>query len=207
MLFISEILPNPIGKDADGSSIGRSSPVANEAGSRALGGEFIEIFNAGNSDVPLLGWKLSDVSGKSYFFKNTILKSEEYFVVNYSDSKISLNNDGDVVSLYDNSGILIDKIEYKGKIEEGISIARNSVSDFGIKTTSVTPGLPNKYVSNEDASAGAKETNSIADIKENNNFVSITKTDIISAVVLGIFISIILSVVFVILFRRIRNNL
>ena len=187
MLFISEILPNPIGKDADG--------------------EFIEIFNNGNLDVYLSGWKLSDASGKSYFFRNTILKSGEYFVVNYSDSKISLNNDGDAVFLYDNSGVLIDKIEYKGKIEEGVSIARNSASDSGTKTSSSTLGLPNKYVSNENNSITANKVNSIVGITENNNFISITKTDITSMIILGASISIILSVVFVILFRRIKQSM
>jgi hypothetical protein len=185
MIFISEILPNPIGKDADG--------------------EFIEIFNNGNADVSLSGYKLSDASGKSFYFKNTILKSGEYFVVKYSDSKISLNNDGDSVFLYNDSGVLIDKIEYKGKVEEGISIARNSASDSGTKTSSSTPGLPNKYVSSENNSINVNKTNSIVGVRDNNNFVSITKTDITSAVILGISISIILSVVFVILFRRIRK--
>jgi PKD repeat protein len=87
-IIISEILPNPVGEDAKG--------------------EFIELFNKGNRDADLTGWKIVDAGGSEYEFGakiatstlSTAIKANGYLVVLRSESKLALNNDSDSVKLY-----------------------------------------------------------------------------------------------------------
>lgn len=89
-VVISEILPNPEGSD-------------NEA-------EFIELYNAGEREVNLTGWKLGDDSKKKYEIVNmsefktngakAIVKAGEYLTVYRKESGIALNNSKDSVKLY-----------------------------------------------------------------------------------------------------------
>ena len=80
-IIISEILPNPLGSDTEA--------------------EWIELFNKGNQDVNLLGWRLGDNSQRKYEIKEgLIIKAKEYFIVERSISKIALNNSGDSVKLF-----------------------------------------------------------------------------------------------------------
>jgi len=59
--------------------------------------EFIEIYNFEKGDVDLSGWILRDASktGKYIFPKDTVLKSEKYFVIYKKDYKFALNNSGE----------------------------------------------------------------------------------------------------------------
>jgi len=89
-IIISEVFPNPFGSDSED--------------------EFIELYNKGERDVDLLGWRLGDESKKKYKFKyandanlrqeTPIIKASEYLVIYRSESKIALNNGNDSVKLY-----------------------------------------------------------------------------------------------------------
>lgn len=103
-MIISEILPNPIGKDADG--------------------EWIEIFNGGSAPLNLGGWSIKDASGKTFRFKDGVLRQGEYAVFDYKTTKISLNNQGEKLELYDAGGSLADEFEFSGVPKEGWSVAR-----------------------------------------------------------------------------------
>ncbi len=100
-IIISEIFPNPFGKDDD---------------------EFIELFNNRDSDVNLIGWTLGDNSKKRYRIKqDSIIKANEYFVINRNESKIALNNSGDAVKLFQPlKDEIFQEVNYK-KAKEGWS--------------------------------------------------------------------------------------
>jgi len=107
-MIIKSFLPNPVGKDA--------------------GGEKITLFNNGSQAVNLSGWWVADAAGKKYILSATAAPGRE-IVLPYRITKISLNNNGETVFLYNNEGRLIDKLSYVGQAAEGMTIARNGASD------------------------------------------------------------------------------
>ena len=106
-MIINEFLPNPVGKDADG--------------------EWIKLFNDGKEAVDLFGWKIKDASGKIFVFKNIKIAPAETLKLDYQTTKISLNNNGETLFLYDRNGDLIDKIEYGGTAAEGKIFTRQNL--------------------------------------------------------------------------------
>ncbi len=97
-MIIKEFLPNPIGADKDG--------------------EYIKIFNDSDKVVNLSGWKISDASNKSFNLSGTI-KPKEDLVLFSSKTKISLNNNGETISLFDSNNKLVNKLGYIGTADEG----------------------------------------------------------------------------------------
>ena len=97
-IIISEIFSNPVGSDSPSAGSGQGE------------GEFIELFNKGEREVNLLGWRLGDESKKRYkianlseFNTNVVnanIKPREYLVIYRSESKIALNNGSDSVKLF-----------------------------------------------------------------------------------------------------------
>ena len=98
-MIIYEFLPNPVGKDADG--------------------EWIKLFNDVDTAVNLGGWQIKDASGKTFSFRPTVINSGEYLTLDYKITKISLNNNGETLFLYDASRLLVDKAEYIGSAARG----------------------------------------------------------------------------------------
>ncbi len=105
-MIIKEFLPNPVGSDKDG--------------------EYIKIFNDADASINLFGWKISDASGKSFNLSGTIKPKEEIKLL-YAQTKISLNNTGESVSLFDSKGALVDKLSYTGTAEEGKIILKQEI--------------------------------------------------------------------------------
>jgi len=104
-MIISEFLPNPAGKDTEG--------------------EWIKFLNDKTEPVDLRGWSIKDTSGKIFkFTKEILVEPGGYFQLNYSQSKISINNNGEELFLYDASGVLADKAQYAGTAPEGKSLIR-----------------------------------------------------------------------------------
>ncbi|MCK5212248.1 lamin tail domain-containing protein, partial [Candidatus Parcubacteria bacterium] len=77
-ILISEIFPNPIGKDDN---------------------EFIELYNNSDASVNLNGWRLGDESKRRYTM-DAIINPREYYAVKRETSKIALNNSFDTVKLF-----------------------------------------------------------------------------------------------------------
>lgn len=105
-MIIKEFLPNPVGSDKEG--------------------EYIKIFNDSDKPVNLAGWKLSDASKKEFALSG-IIKSKNELVLFSSQTKISLNNNGETVFLTDAKGIQIDKLGYTGAAEEGKIISKQEL--------------------------------------------------------------------------------
>lgn len=132
-VIINEILPNPVGSDQEG--------------------EWIELFNAGESSVNLLNWRLDDEAGGSapYTFKqDEILAGEDFYLLKRPDSGLALNNEGDEVRLFDGLGDLVDQLEY-GKAGEGRAYARKANGAW-VWTTVLTPGGKNEIIGNQEIS-------------------------------------------------------
>ena len=98
-MIISEFLPNPIGKDTEG--------------------EWIKLFNDGNEIVNLSGWRLEDAAGEKFIFRTQKIEPAQSLTLNYKITKISLNNDGETLLLYDPANNLITKARFTGKAPEG----------------------------------------------------------------------------------------
>ena len=98
-MIISELLPNPVGKDTEG--------------------EWIKLFNDGNKVVDLSGWRLEDTAGKKFIFQTQKIEPSQFLILDYKTTKISLNNDGEVLLLYDPTNNLISKAQFAGKAPEG----------------------------------------------------------------------------------------
>ncbi len=124
-LVISELLPNP--------STGES--------------EWFELHNPTNQNVSLAGLKICDALGSRhcYFFdKVDLLSAGSYKTYNQAVTKITLNNSGDWLELYDVSdNLLADSGGDFGAADKGASL-----SLFGTEylwTKSVTAGAQNVF--------------------------------------------------------------
>lgn len=95
-IFISEFLPNPDGRDAEG--------------------EFIEIFNFYDRPVNLADWQLTD-GVKTFTFDQTIIKPGQYLAFFRPQTKIALNNDEDEIKLIAPNGEIADLVSYEGAKE------------------------------------------------------------------------------------------
>lgn len=94
-----------------------------EAGTDYL--EFIELYNPGNSDIPLKDYKIKD--GVTYTFPDTIIKAGSFYVICGNQQKFdsifgfkpafwtgtsALANGGELVSIADPGGNLVDSVRY-----------------------------------------------------------------------------------------------
>jgi hypothetical protein len=123
-MYISELLPNPKGKDSDG--------------------EFIEIGNEKKEPALLAGWKLRDKSGKTATLGGSI-EGGGYRVFTAKQTKISLNQSNEVISLLGPAGDIVDRVSYVAAAPEGSSYARKGESFFF--TPIATPGAANQFPS------------------------------------------------------------
>jgi len=186
MVIINEFLPNPIGKDTDG--------------------EFIELFNDSQNEINLTGWQLKDASGKSFILKNQKPGPAEYLVFDYKTTKISLNNSDETLFLYDQKGVLVDKVGFAGSAPEGKSVIRKS-NKF-VFTDKPTPAKANIFESAELAKSptlqGNLNANVVANISSNespiNNKISLGLNNLL----IGFFLALILAFLSVIILRKIN---
>ncbi len=112
-VIINEVLPSPEGPDADN--------------------EWIELFNQNDFAVDLSGWKISDTEGrtKTYVFpEKTNIKAQSFFLLYRTESKITLNNNGDGLNLSQPDNNIIDSVDW-GKTVKNQSYGRiNSVWEW-----------------------------------------------------------------------------
>jgi hypothetical protein len=104
MIFINEWLPNPVGLDS--------------------AGEFIELFNNGNSNINLNGWVIKLKNEKEFNLTNIQIKSNGYLLLPRSLTKLTLKNKDETIFLFDNKNNLIDQSSYLGSAPEGKSYNR-----------------------------------------------------------------------------------
>jgi len=102
---ISEMLPNPNGSDT----------------AAAPNGEWIELWNPGNSSVNVSGWYFTDSNGdrltitlaRTYTTNSTIIAANGYLVIYRNGATdFELDNDYDAITLYDNTDTVQDAVSY-----------------------------------------------------------------------------------------------
>lgn len=123
---ISEVVPDPIGSDDK---------------------EYIELFNAGKTDIDLSGLKLDDDEGGSrpyIFSEGEIIKAGEYKIFEKTITKLVLNNTNDVVRLLDTNDKVIAQVAYDKAIE-GSSFVKDNDGEM-VWTKNTTPSAENKIV-------------------------------------------------------------
>jgi hypothetical protein len=124
MVLINEWLANPTGSDA--------------------AGEWVELWNSGNSSVSLESWHLATNTKKPYALHGTI-GAGAYLVLPRSATKLSLKNVDGTLALYDPAGHLEDQAAFLGTAQEGQSANRTPTGFFFGKPT---PGAPNAPLAN-----------------------------------------------------------
>ena len=111
MVFINEWLPNPNGVDTKA--------------------EFIELFNNGDVSVSLGGWTIKTTGKKAFSLGGRTIAARGYLVLNRTETKLSLKNNGESVFLYDAAGRLVDQSSYIGAAPSGKSFSRIPYSGAG----------------------------------------------------------------------------
>ena len=127
MILINEFLPNPTGSDTDG--------------------EWIELFNAGAAPQDITWWALTAGAKAKFVFPKTVMQGEGYLVVHRKQSKLTLRNTDETVSLYDRNGDQIDTSSFVGTAPEGKSWSRTGGSEDSVHSFMFvvpTPGEANK---------------------------------------------------------------
>jgi hypothetical protein len=122
-IFINEILPSPEGPDDKE--------------------EWVEIFNSNDFEVDLSNWKIQDSVGKTktYLFpKGTKIEAKGYLVLERPETKITLNNEGDELVLFNSRGEVVDRVSYQ-KAQKGKSYSKTS--EGWTWTSNLTPGKEN----------------------------------------------------------------
>ena len=122
--------------------------------------EWVELYNAASSDIDLTGWTLTDnASTSSLSGTITATGTDRFKVFEFNTGR--LNNDGDIITIKDQTGQIIDRVAYGNwddgnKLDnapapgENYSSARaidgfnsnNNKNDF-FETITPTKGLPN----------------------------------------------------------------
>jgi hypothetical protein len=120
MLQISEWLPNPQGADTKS--------------------EWIEFQNTGTGFVNTSGWFLKNEKGKSAVLPSRNVGPGEFLIFKKPELSLTFRNTNGGVSLYDDSGNLVEHEEFLGIAPEDKTFGR---TDHGFSWLSPTPGLKN----------------------------------------------------------------
>ncbi len=124
-IVINEILPNPKGADKE---------------------EWIEIYNASDHKINLTNWKIDDKEGESKPYQipeGIFIEPGQFLVFEKEKTKITLNNQGEIIRLFDNQGKMRDEVSYNFA-KEGFSYNRDD-SGHWYWSDEPTPGRENIF--------------------------------------------------------------
>lgn len=122
-VFFNEILPAPAGADDTN--------------------EWIELYNQGQTEVNLTGWKIQDTAGTITTFifpENTKITANGFLVLKRPETKITLNNDNDSLSLISPDDKVANSVFYQNA-KAGQSY--NKINENWIWSNTKTPGAQN----------------------------------------------------------------
>jgi len=123
MVYIKELLPNPVGNDKDG--------------------EWIKLINTGDEITSIGKWKIFDVAEKAFVFNaNQELPAGGEITLDYALTKITLNNDGDTITLVNNKGEVVDALTYSGQVGDDEIITAEAFLEITQETLQ-NPSLEN----------------------------------------------------------------
>lgn len=127
-------------------SYSKGTLVINEFVSDPISGEkeWVEILNPYNTTIPLIGWKISEASGRKISLSDISLGLEQTSVAEFSSG--ALNNNGDTIILLDPNDNIIDQIQYGTEeipaADDPNSVVRKNDGSYVI-TTVPTKGASN----------------------------------------------------------------
>ncbi len=143
-LILNELLPSPQGDD------------------RLL--EFIEIKNASHQPANLCGWSISDPTRQHFFPTEIVIPPLSFYLIEPANSRLSLNNQGDQISLYGADDELVDFTSY-GKA--GVDWSWSRFTDNSWQwTKNISPGEENIFSEKDIVST---ETNNSTPANNNTN--------------------------------------
>ncbi|KPJ71668.1 hypothetical protein AMJ50_00835 [Parcubacteria bacterium DG_74_3] len=122
-VLFNELLPSPLGSDAEE--------------------EWIEIFNQNNFEVNLYSWQIVDVVGRTntyIFSEETLIAPQSFLVLSRPTTKITLNNSGDGLRLFNPNKELLDEVNYERAFPEQ---SYNLIDAEWIWSSVLTPGSAN----------------------------------------------------------------
>ncbi len=122
-IILSEILPNPKGKDR--------------------GQEWVEIENRGEQAVDLRGWKISDGKKEHLFEKSRVVPASGFLVLKNNELGLRFKNSRGQLALLNPLEQKISELVWEEKISDGIALAAFGERRELTKTTTPTPGAPN----------------------------------------------------------------
>lgn len=126
----------------------RLSELYPNTGGNDLTDEFIEIENTGDQSVFLDGWMLTDASETKFTFtKDAAIAAHTFKTFLHSETKISLNNSGDTITLTAPDESIVDTKTYD-QAKTGFTYARSE--NIWNWTTTRTPNEPNMVSGNSD---------------------------------------------------------
>jgi hypothetical protein len=129
MVFINEWFPNPHGNDAKG--------------------EFVELYNSGNTSISLNGYFLTPDNKKKFSLTGRSIAPRGYLVLSKAQTKLTLKNMDGGLLLYGPNGAIIDRAQFMGSAPDAKSYSR---VDYGMGDTGhftfvdPTPGSLNKTI-------------------------------------------------------------
>lgn len=128
-IIISEIYPNPKGKDNTNGSY-----------------EWIELYNNSDGDVNIKGWQIDDVlkkGSKPYVInEDKIIKAKSYEILDNAKTRLILNNSGDEINIIWTDGTIIDSVNYEKSNEgESYNLSNDESWFWSLK---ITPGKENE---------------------------------------------------------------
>ena len=98
MVYIESLLPNPVGQDA--------------------GNEWIRIASDSSDAENIYGWRIEDAGGAVFYLNDLgVIQPDEN--IELKQAGVNLNNNGDVVLLYDKNGAEVDRLGYSESVAEG----------------------------------------------------------------------------------------
>jgi len=123
-IYLNEILPNPNGDEKLG--------------------EFIELYNAENSEINLAGWTLKDASKTKYIFPtDTKIAAGKYWAIYRNDFKFAMNNSGpETIYLLNKANNIISSVFYDNA-KENVSYAFDGTTWRW--NNILTPGKENEF--------------------------------------------------------------
>jgi len=129
MVYINEWLSNPVGADS--------------------GTELVELFNSGSEKVFLQNWTLVSGNGKKFILSGKNIDAGGYLVLKQPETKLTLRNQNESLSLYDNQGKLVSQSSFSGSAPEGKTFSRTGDAAGqgpAFIFAEPTPGAQNKIV-------------------------------------------------------------
>ena len=165
------------GEDPDTPGESESAVLINEVQGATIDGEqtdFIELYNPSDADIDISGYRLQDDKGaeEEYVVADGTVLGAGAIMVFYKDETFTfgLGGSGDIVTVLDADGNLVDSIEYP-EMEDGSSYARipDGSSNWSV-CTEPTPGESNGGSGEE---TGGYESIRLNELNGNDKFIEL----------------------------------